>query len=208
MAVGDIFRLAHVGGYLGQSLVNVHHYRQTTANSSGMGEPESLARAFNLSIVPALALLLTDHVSWGAIEARTFNAPGVPITGYDLTLSSTGAIDNVGCPPTVAIVVRKKTGFLGRKYRGRSFFAGMPIADIDSGKIAPGKIADWQDFADTLATPITWSLGGSPTFTPVIAALDGSVIVAPVGVRWNTVTSCLVDDILRSQRRREIGVGS
>lgn len=208
MAVGDIFRTAIIGALNAQSVVNVQHWRQSTANSSGLSEVESLARGVDRSIVEQMALYQSNDVIYGAIESRTFNAPGVPISGYDLAISRAGGIESPACPPTVAVVVRKRTAYLGRKYRGRNYIAGIPVESVEVGQVNAGALSDWVDTAGLFSQSITWTTGGSPTFQPVIAALDGSVIVAPVGVRWNVIISSALDRVLRSQRRREIGVGA
>jgi len=209
MAVGDIFRIALVGGLNSQEVVNVFHYRQTTANSSVNSDVKSAALAFRDVMLPLVADAMSRDVQYGVIESRSFIPPGGPMVGWDEAVSEPGHVDEDAAPPTVAVVIRKKTAFLGRKYRGRNYFAGVPVVDIVSGKIGVGHESLWQNLRDGMAGTIAASgVAGTPTFAPVIAALDSSVIVTPVGVRWQAITQCVLDLVLRSQRRREIGVGS
>ncbi len=206
--IGDIFKLALVGGLYGQTVVNTFHYRQTTANTSGLPDVESLAKGFNYVNMADVQAALSTSVQYGTIEARTFNPPTVPMQGYDYAITAAGIASGVSCPPSVAVVIRKRTGFLGRKHRGRCFWAGVSVNDVVGGQVTSSAKTDhWDDLVTAMAATITHSVAGSPAFQPVIAALDGGIIVAPVGVRWAAITSCDMDIRLRSQRRREIGVG-
>lgn len=208
MAIGDIFRVALVGGLNAQQIVNTFYYQQSTANTTGSPDNQEMAEAFNSSVMGPISNAASQDAQWGVIESRLFIPPGGPITGYDKAITVLGQVAEDAAPPTVAVVCRKLTAFLGRKYRGRNFFAGIPITHITSGKINSGAMSLWQDVVDAITSAITHGVSGSPNFIPQIAALDSSVIVAPVGVRHTQVTGGFLDLTLRSQRRREIGVGA
>lgn len=208
MAAGDVFRIAVTGGLNAQSIVNVFHYKQTTPNTSGLSNVESLARAFATNFQDPYINAASLDASWGVIESRTFNPPAVPLEGFDLGVTWVGGGEDPACPPTVAVVIRKKTSFLGRKYRGRNYFAGIQTTNVFEGRVTVAGIAPWEALRDAMAATIVHTVAGSPSFAPCIAALDASVVVAPVGVRNTVITSCFLDTVLRSQRRREIGVGA
>lgn len=208
MAVNDVFKVAAVGSLNDQTIVNVFHYRQSTVNSSTLSNLESLARAFNAGPLAAMALASSEEISWSLIEARTFTPPSIPLAGYDLAVSVVGTNEDIAAPPTVCWVVRKRTALLGRKYRGRNYFAGMGMSDVDAGTIAAAGITKYQTARNAIGASITWTASGSPTFIPCIAALDPSVTGPVAGVRATDITSVFLDTVLRSQRRREIGRGS
>jgi hypothetical protein len=210
MAVGDPFKVALVGGLYGQSIVNVFHYQQSTANTSTLSDVESLARAFNDQVVPDVQGAVSEDMQYGTVEARSFVPPGGVLLGFDLSIVGNGAGAQPGLPPASAVVIRKRTARLGRKYRGRNYFAGVPADDVAAGALVTGggTPTRWGAVATAMLANIVWTAAGSPTFIPVIAALDPSVIVAPVGVRVQPITSTFLDTVLRQQRRREIGVGA
>lgn len=206
--IGDVFRVSSVGGMFGQQIVNVFHYEQTSVNTSGIAEVESLARAFNAGVLAAIAATTSNDASWGTIESRSFVLPGTPPVGFDLSVTVPGEIDSGAAPPTVCFNVKKKTGFLGRKYRGRNYFAGIAQDAVDSGKIAVGAITTFEALKDAMAGTLTWTAGGSPTFRPIIAAIVFPDAPDVPFIRKTPITQCEVDLVLRSQRRREIGVGA
>jgi len=210
MAVGDLFRLAAVGGLNGQQIVNVFHYQQTTANTSGVTETESLARAWNAQVFPDLLAAITSDAQYGIIESRSFVMPGGVLVGYDLPVSTVGGEDPPTLPPTVAVVIRKKTSRLGRKYRGRNYFAGVAVADVSAGSLVTSgtTLTRWNALATAMLVNPVWTASGSPTFTPVIAAYDKDEDGVPIALRSQPLTTTFLDMILRSQRRREIGVGA
>lgn len=210
MAVGDAFKVALNARLNEQLIVNVFHYRQATANTSAKTNLESLARAFLASVLNSgIAGAAAENMNWFLIEARTFTTPATPLSGYDLDIDVDGTNEDTPAPPTVCWVVRKRTALLGRKYRGRNYYAGMPQGDILEGKIDPAAIAKYQTARDAIGATITYSDAGSPAFVPCIAAIDrdpGPPIVYTL--RQNDVISVDLDTVLRSQRRREIGVGA
>lgn len=210
MAVNDVFKVALVGGLFEQEIVNVFHYQQTTANTSGISETESLARAFFNSMITPLRACLSYEMQWGTIEARSVVVPPIPPVGYDYAITQQGEGEDVSMPPTVAAIIKKKTAFLGRKYRGRNYFAGIPRDSVENGQIISGVLSVWETLRDAMAATITWTAGGSPGFRPVIAAYTYSSGDDPVidGIRVTPITSGEVDTVLRSQRRRELGVGA
>jgi hypothetical protein len=210
MAVGDVFKVAASGDLYGQLIVNVFHYQQQTGNSSGLSEVESLARAWNDQVFPDLLATVGESMQYGTIEARSFVPAGGVLVGFDLPVTGVGELDDPTLPPTVAVVIRKRTGRLGRRYRGRNYFAGVAASDVASGALVTsgGTPTRWGALATAILASIVWTATGSPTFIPVVAALDPSVVVTPVGVRATPVTTTFLDQILRSQRRREIGVGA
>lgn len=212
MAVGDVFRVALVGGLFQQEIVGVYHYQQTTNNTSGLTEVESLARAFGAQVWPDIKAMQTTDMQYGFVEARTFVLPGGMLLGYDLLLSGVGDQDAPCLPPSVAVVLRKKTARLGRKYRGRNYITAIPVAWVEAGAVktsgsGPTFIAA---AAVALLASIVWTTSGSPTFVPGIGAYDRDPAPphAPTAVRFQPLNATSYDVILRQQRRREIGVGA
>lgn len=213
MAAGDHFRLAAVGSLAGQLIVNTFHYRQSTGNTSTLSDTESLARAWNAKFLDPTARLVNvqaQAMEWKLIESRSFPLPGTPMVGYDLVTTETGVVEEVALPPSVAAIIRRKTALLGRKYRGRIYIAGLGVGTTASGLINDaGTITDLGDLAIALYAPLTWTAGGSPTFIPEICTVVSDGATPPVySYRATDITYAVVDLVLRSQRRREVGVGA
>jgi len=209
MAIGDHFRLAFSGGLAGQEIVNVWHYRQSTANTSGNSDVKSLALAFNVGIVPALRACVTVDFTYVMIESRSFPLPPVPMVGHDEALADSGDVAGASLPPSVAVVIRRRTAFLGRKYRGRLFLAGVDVAAVVDGQVTDaGTLANLAILGSKLSGPIVDAAVGSPTFTPEICTILFDEGTGIYSYRATDVNGFTVDKVVRSQRRREIGRGS
>lgn len=213
MAVGDHFRVALLGELAGQLVVAVLHYRQSTGNTSTLTDVESLANASAVKFVGVAGKLVacqSQDVTQKLIEARTFPLPGGILLGFDKAISQPGLVAEAALPPSTAAVIRKKTARLGRAYRGRMFVPGLGISTVVDGVIDDaGTITDLGDLGIAISAALTWTAGGSPTFIPEICTIvgDGS-IGDPFAYRANDITSTVVDLVLRSQRRREVGRGA
>lgn len=212
MAVNNVFKVAIVGSYAGQEMVLTSHYRQSTANTSVETDHASLLAAVRLTVVPALVLAVVSDMTLVRAESRLFIPPGGPLTGEDVDIAADGpgALAPPGMPPTVAVVLQRKTALLGRKYRGRQYLPATPVAEQVDHLVASAFAAGaLLDYANSLkASLIHTGVSGAPTFIPVVAAFDPLVIVPTPGVRWTDVTRVAVDRIYRSQRRRQQGVGA
>lgn len=211
MAVGDHFRLALVGGLNSQEIVQVHHYRQSTANTSADSDVKSLAKAFKEYFIDSSVLLdcQAQAVGYGTIESRSFPLPPTPVVGYDQALVTTGTVEETALPPAVACVIRKRTQYLGRKYRGRTFLAGLGVGAVSGGVVSDATtITNLGTLADTIAAAIVSATAGSPTFVPEICTILRDPDTLVYSYRANDIITAVLDKTLRSQRRREIGRGS
>jgi hypothetical protein len=96
----------------------------------------------------------------------------------------------------MSLTITKTTRFAGRKYRGRAFFAGLPVTSESDSLLAPAVLANWEVISDLFNDIIT----------------NGDVVWQPI--LWHRATNTY-DDILtahvklvlRNQRRRQVGVG-
>lgn len=212
MALGDHYRLAVVGDLAGQQVVNVYHYRQTSANTSANSDVASLAIAFDELALATDVLTdpLSDDLTWQLLQSRSFPLPGTPPVGSDRAVNYPGLRASPALPPSNAVVVKRKTAFLGRAYRGRIFLPGLPSAAAVDGLItAAGTYqAEIGVIASFLKTPIQAAAAGSPSFQPELCKVIPKPIPPPDFMYQATdVTASGFDKIIRSQRRREIGVG-
>jgi len=211
MALNSVFKVAIVGTYFGQEIVLTSHYRQTLANTSVESDTDSLAVAVQEDVLPSLIQCCVFDMIFNRIEVRSLVPPGGVLLGTDLALTedNVGTQDATGMPPSVAIVLRRRTAQLGRKYRGRQYLPATPLDWLQDGGVDPtAAAAQPLTYANTLKAVVQHTgVSGSPTFAPVIAALDGTAITPTPGVRNTLITSVEVDLVYRNQRRRQAGVG-
>lgn len=211
MALNSVFKVAMVGSYFSSDVVLTSHYRQTLANTSVESDTDSLAAAVAEDVLPLLIPILVPAVTISRIEVRSLVPPGGTLVGTDLPLSedNVGIQDDDGLPPSVAIVIRRRTAQLGRKFRGRQYIPGTAVGWMLDGELNPANISGpLTDYANALKAVVQHTgITGSPTFAPVIAALDAAAISPTPGVRNTLITTVEIDPIYRSQRRRQAGVG-
>lgn len=212
--VGDVYRAAVVGHLFGQEIVHVSFWQQSTPNTSGLDSRRQLSQAIanawagNISPQQATTMVIedvtiTDVVPFGSTSGEdVFDGDPLPSAGT----STLG----VSCPPATAVVARKRTGFIGRKYRGRNYYAGIPVGSTSVGQLTSGALAAWTAAVSALIVNQPGFGGdGTPVFVPVIVGVatkdEGG---HPLSYRVTQVTATDVDPVLRQQRRREIGVGA
>jgi hypothetical protein len=98
-------------------------------------------------------------------------------------------------PPNVAAVVRKRTAFVGKAYRGRLYFPGLldEVNMDENGVIVPAGITVLQTAANGWLT----NLDTGPGNLGGMWLLHQKSLVLPT-----RVTSMLMQPIVRTQRRR------
>lgn len=98
------------------------------------------------------------------------------------------------CPQNVALLVQKRSGYGGRRNRGRMYFPGVTEAAVDNvGVIAPGTLAAYQALADD------WL----ETFGFANPGVGNMVILHSTEPATPTVvTSLRVEPMVATQRRR------
>lgn len=129
----------------------------------------------------------------------------------DLVAQLEGGIAQEALPPSVALVVRRHTNIVGRRNRGRWFLCGLPKTYSVAGQLnvnpfvaAGGDAAVGDMTIGQLQAP-----GGIPIADPVLPRPNRELQepFSIVSYDPRTITGSLVDVVLRSQRRRENGVG-
>lgn len=211
--VGDVYKAGIVSNLFSQEVVNVLHYRQASANGTIEDSRTQLAKAIWSNIVlGALKPLVCNTLHFERIDIRDVIAPPGTVGGIDWypdPNSQAGSVTTTCCPPTVAVVIRKRTTLLGRAYRGRAFFAGIPIGSTSLGLLSEAAQAAWEaDLTSALAVTINSGETGGPDFAPVLVGALRAVQPGPItSYRVTPIVSADLDPVLRVQRRREIGVG-
>jgi len=198
--VGQDLQVNAIGQVYGQMTVTTFFYKLEV--ESGVLE-SATADGIAEEWANALGSSMIDPVShdWKLrrVEVRDPRTdPGWASGEY--TAEFTGVVAQDSCPPTVAMVVTRRSDQAGRRYRGRVFIPAVPVTYHVEGELTGAAMVALQAFADDMATPIL-----------LTATAPGLKIVPSIWSKVNQasvpIVSCLARPILRSQRRREIGVG-
>lgn len=194
MAIGDIYQVNIVGRLHGQTTINTFHYAE---NQVGAGSAEAaLLTLFNAGVVSELKNACSaewELITTTAQQIRPL-PPLLPVD--DNTAAGPGAVAGESLPTSVAVVVTKRTGFAGRAFRGRCYFAGVPVSQEVDSQISTAALLLWGDVASEMSQTLadsTWN------FSPIVYhRLSGTGTI---------IQNCLERQILRNQRRRQVGKG-
>lgn len=159
---------------------------------------EALANFMHDLWSSALAGFMDNTTTLDGVEVqKVFPAP--QFIGVDDTEAPTvGTVVGDALPPQDALVVSMLSDFSSRASRGRNYLCGFPEAAQDGGIWDAATTAAAEAWAAPYASPI--ALGALGTVRRVIGR-------PPFGGVEYDVTSTRVDAIVRSQRRRQRGVG-
>lgn len=147
----------------------------------------SLSQAYTLQKVHFLGQV-------DAANMVAFDSTNTPVTG---TRTATN-ITALG-PPHLAFLIRKRTGFAGKRQRGRFYFPGVAEAEVDSeGKISGTIVSSMQ------AAFSQWFTALNGFAKPMLAHTcffeeDQPPCIPPA---WTPIVSFEVDDVVATQRRR------
>lgn len=192
---GDVLLFEIVGTLNGQTTISTFHYRWMADNSADQITEADADAAIRLTLsTPYRECLTTD---WTGLVTRTFVVkPSSTVPALVTTFTPDGTVDPPTLPPTNAVCITRRASRRGPRGRGRVYLPAVPVA---------------------------WTTGGLVTTTTAYTAfaeamIDEIGVAAPAGTLtpclWSratdlnsTVDAYTVQSVLRSQRRRAIGVG-
>lgn len=142
------------------------------------------------------AATILPHQSADSIMVGTHvvqNLAGVLSEG-DHTNGGTGGMAGVPVAPQIAVLIRKQTSLIGRKFRGRMYipYAGGGNFPTNNGFMDSTHTAAWQADATTFLADIA---GGTDVAQMVLLHRDHTVVPTQV----NALT---VESVVATQRRR------
>lgn len=198
-----VAQLTIVGRLHGQTTNNVMHFRN---NASGAGLAALIADIIDCirtALLPALSL------DWQLIEVRAKEIH--PFLGEDVVVAGVGTdigAQSVGVPSICAGLIQIKTGFGGRRKRGRIYIAGLSEANTANSSLTPGEVTLLLAYATCLANKFLggvgftgWNLGVLSEKTRKEQPLAGD------NVWFTEATALTVVDQVASMRSRRVGVG-
>lgn len=202
MAIGDVYKLSVQGSFgVAHQWVMTHHYRQELAYI--LSTPaEGLATAYAEDVAPTLAQILSANYLIDVIEVRQVTGG---LESFDYAADIPGEMAGETLPPQICPLVKWSTGLSGRRNRGRSYYPAPPESVQDAGIMGGTYKTAVQNVSDLHLTlgatvDITWQkvVYGYPN-PDTDPPLDENIVV---------ITSAVVRNILATQRRRKMGVGS
>lgn len=198
MAAGDIYKVAVVsaGSFAGQTGVFTMHYKQDTLFLT-----DNAAQALAESMEQKLTAELPAVMSVAGL-ANTIQVRGItqPTHGFDLSIAIAGGVPGEMLPPQDTAVVRWHTGLVGRSFRGRVFLPFSSEGVQTSGVWSTAYLTSLQNFGDAMLTLFDTVTGLVPWFS--LQVFSKTLNIA------TPVISASVNSIVKTQRRRSLGVGS
>jgi hypothetical protein len=204
MAVGEVWKVNTHILHQGQHCQFGVHYRFKTA----LADPEDLLQDHQGAVeASVIASLGTDaELTHYTADQRS---PGTA-EGYERLLEPVpaGTGTSVGLPPQDSAVFSLHTGQKSRRRRGRFYFPAIPADQYLDGRIEAAQMNQYEGLAQALI--VNFGPAGINadyelvTFSPEDLTADP----ARPGTIIQPVTRITVDNVVRSQRRRQIGVGT
>lgn len=208
MAFNDIYRLRIYQRLHGAQVVNVLHFVED-ANLTGTGA-QALADDFRTNMSTALRGRCSTQMLFETIEVQSI----VPFSGSaavsNFPANTLGTVSGNVTSATLAEVVTIYTSRAGRRGRGRIYLAGAMTAA--TGESSSGVWNSTQTTrTTTLATALATRYMQVPYLTSWALGVWSKVIAGP-DPPWPTsafvrATGLTVRTIMRTQRRRQVGVG-
>lgn len=186
----EVYRLAVEGMLLGQHVINVLWYAKPDGDPDGT--PADLAFAWGNG--PFFDYIGCLPLQYSAVQlvARKWG------TAEEATRIVSGVGERVGnvSGPQLSPSITWTTRFIGRSNRGRTYLPGSTDNDVDDGLLKTGLVSAMEVFRDTMLEDLT-----SPLTQYVFS------VRSELRATTHQVIAGRVNAVIRSQRRRTLGVG-
>lgn len=196
MAINDVVQCRAVYWWDEQLCINSFFYvlRGPTFTPSDVNDQVAgtIMSKWTLAAGPACQLL--------RLEAQRIS-PGPRTFVVEKQANSPGLVPGPTVPTSCSVVIRKRTANAGKAFRGRWYFPGLSASHVTNSVVNAAGLALWGDVAATCFAQI--SIVGGEVADPVLIAYRGNNV-------WSNglvLTSCTVDNVIRNQRRRQVGRG-
>lgn len=216
MAQNDVQKLTLHMTYHGSALQTSAHFR----NEDAAGTPAGLATHFRDNVLDTLQAATVGELTFNRITVEQVASGDPPSTVGPFQASAevalaggtVGALVGEGMIGQGPAVLGLRTGFKGRRYRGRMFISGAPEGSSAGGLWSAGQLALFQAFAADLVAH--YGAGGASIYTmvvwspadPTFVKKDGTP--APrVGNLATQIVGITVASAVKTLRRRALGAG-
>jgi hypothetical protein len=208
MATGDHYRLRMMGSLRGSKVEFGVHFEQT----GGTGGAQEIANHWAANITPLVTAATSVEVNWDEVLVADVNPEGQESVHVALTQPLPGLITGDCLPGQNSIVVQLSTGRKGRAGHGRFYVPGISESSSANGLLAGTQLTAIQALGNGLES----FYGPGGTFSAYRLCIYSAEELDPPRVRpfkprpgivSRLVTDTRVDPIIRTTRRRAIGVG-
>lgn len=195
---GDVVETRFNGTLAAQRVMFTLHHQIGSGGTPAASDLLDFQEALEAAVwTTTLSAALSNQLTGCFFQSQVI-APTRKITNDWPLTPPQGQLLGAPCPPTTAVVIRKRTALTGRQNRGRIFVPGIPFDQTTDGKVADDSIELWNDAAFPFADEVSFAT--SRVATPVVYSVKDSTVRGPI-------VNCSFDAILRVQRRREVGRG-
>jgi hypothetical protein len=208
MAAGDTYRVRMLGT-LRASHVEFGVHIQQTAGTTGASE---LAAHWAANVTPLVTAATSLEVNWDEVMVSDVAETGTRTVHVALTQPLPGLITGDCLPGQNSIVVQLNTNTKGRAGHGRFYLPGVSESSSANGQVAGTQLTATQALANGLEN----FYGPGGTFANYRLCIYSPEQLDPPRVRpfkprpgvvSRLVEDTRVDPIIRTTRRRAIGVG-
>jgi len=197
------------GTLLGQKVEFGVHLRYQTAAANA----EDLAASWTATIMPLVLAATSLDCNWDQIVVSDTSPTGLESVVLPLTQPNPGTVIGDSLPPQDAAVISLRTGSKGGRKRGRFYLPGLSENYQNDGQMSGAQLTAVQALANGIVT--AYGAGGSETaYRLVVYSPEVLTFPAPKpkkprpGTVITDVTSYVVSPVIRTQRRRSIGLGA
>lgn len=181
-----------------QTCMNTFHYLlQEPGAADGVASLTALLLAFDAAVVNTLSALMSANCT-DFVNTAQYVYPARYQRQEDVSAIHFGAIALPCLPSGASVVLQRRNFVAGPKSQGRIYIAGIPTAQVLDSVLSGAAAIAWQAAAAVLGQVIVDGLGNG--WTPYIFNGKAPANLLPVNI-------VNVNDVLRYQRRREVGVG-
>jgi hypothetical protein len=208
MTIGHTYRLRTVGTLRGSKVEFGVHLRHDT----GTTDAAAAAAHWVANMLTPLASATSSEVNWDEVIMSDTDPDGEESFHTSITQPFPGVISGDCLPGQNAMLVSLSTGQKGRRRHGRLYLPGVSESSSANGRITGTQLTAVGAFANALenfygpsGTLAGWRL---VIYSPVQLTPPKPKPFKPKETELVTpVRETRVDDVIRTQRRRAIGVG-
>lgn len=197
----DKFEIRLRGQLHGQTTITTFRYFVNDVPAGDQMDLETVSTQFKSAILEPLLVLTASEMNYVTVEVQKI-APVRLISYVDAITGTTGEVAGGSLPSGVAWVFRRKLLAAGRFAQGRIYIPGVPVSSEEDSRIKTAIFTGEavSDLKDGMLADLVLGDG----------SLRPALIVPGPDNTWENrgnLFDIVPDQILRYQRRREVGVG-
>ncbi len=169
MPANDIFELQVNMTHSGQNVTNVHHFIQVGVDGTGTWQ-DALKQIWLDNYKDILRALMVVAVNIVEIKLRKLFPVQTQQTASNI--GEAGLVLTTGMPTHAAALIRQRATPSGRKGTGGVKICGVPIAEVDEGKISESYRDDMLTYGNISESDITDGGSGYTFRSGVLSNVD------------------------------------